>query len=208
MYLFSIYLFCKCPTYLSYLVDLKPFYNRIQIFWNLVSVILIFREYHWISFGYNLNNVSSYDKSLLFLYFYNKIFDWVDTFMIIGKQSWRQLTVLHISHHVLIALTWYYILYFVESLPKECLVQPFFNSLIHVIMYLYYNNAEKLHKYKMIITITQLVQFCICFIHSIIVIYNGLILLGIIECLFSIYMFIMFGNFFMKNYLSKNTKEH
>lgn len=86
---------------------------------------------------------------------------------------------------------------------------PILNSFVHVIMYFYYfQSAKNSHKFnwmKKYITIMQLVQFFVIFLHGVqLLMYNsaqGAKLIGLLELCESVFFSYNFVLFYTKNYV-------
>ena len=80
------------------------------------------------------------------------------------------------------------------------------NSIVHTIMYFYFNYSDKLKSIKSWITRIQLTQFMILIVHPIIFIYNTenkwYNKLALSQIAYQLSMIVLFGNFYYKNYIS------
>lgn len=65
-----------------------------------------------------------------------QVLDFLDTFFIIARGSWSQLSFLHVYHHASIFLTWWLVT--VAAYDGDTYYPIIANSLIHAIMYFYY----------------------------------------------------------------------
>lgn len=183
-------------------------YNSIQIIFNayIVYGLLDFPKFPNI-FGLN-TPYSPHIQHFIYLHYLSKYLDYFDTFFIIlrGKSS-SQLSFLHVYHHSTIGLVWAYLLYIGHgngTAAFGCLI----NSFIHVIMYAHYlytslgyNNPLK--KY---LTQAQLLQFALCFVHSILAFMYETIFpwpIAFIQFIYHIQMMLLFSNFYMKSYTKK-----
>jgi elongation of very long chain fatty acids protein 4 len=85
---------------------------------------------------------NAYDPSqtglarIVHVFFLSKIYEFVDTFIMIAKGNMRQVTVLHVWHHVSISMIMWTITYVAPGGDAYyCVV---LNSFVHVVMYTYY----------------------------------------------------------------------
>ena len=205
IYILTKYMKNRKPYSLKYLMLI---YNNAQI---LLNVYMIYGLYPVISFPniYGINKpYTSYLRYFVYIHYLSKYFDYFDTLFIILRGKERlQLSFLHVYHHSSIGIIWGILLHYGHgngTASFGCLI----NSIIHLFMYshylytsLGYNNPLK--KY---ITQSQLLQFVICFIHSLVAIGFEDITpkkYAIIELLYQISMIILFRKFYYKSYTPK-----
>jgi 1-acyl-sn-glycerol-3-phosphate acyltransferase len=186
------------------------YYNWFQV---LLSAIMSIYGYGIIIFNKDnpllLNDFDEniYIKNFILLHAFSKVVDFIDTAILIV--SGKKLSFLHTYHHLSIGLIWFY-------LYNENINSAYFgamvNSIVHTVMYIYYNYSDKLKYIKSWITKMQLTQFIILIIHPIFFIcttenewYKKL---AFFQILYQLSMVILFGNFYYKNYNSSiNTKK-
>ncbi|KAH7431649.1 hypothetical protein KP509_08G058600 [Ceratopteris richardii] len=72
----------------------------------------------------------------VYLFYMSKYVEFMDTIIMILKHNLRQITVLHVYHHVSVALIWWMISYHAPG--GDAYFSGAINSGVHVIMYLYY----------------------------------------------------------------------
>ena len=97
-----------------------------------------------------------------------KYLDLFDTLFIALRKSTRQLSFLHVYHHVSILLIWEYLVN--SDVHNGTAGTPaMVNSFVHAVMYFHYllQSFNIKHGYKHWITRIQLSQFVYCFFHSI-----------------------------------------
>ncbi|CAH1373747.1 unnamed protein product [Tenebrio molitor] len=167
-------------------------------------------------FSYSLNARSMKRLTLSYYFYFIKVIELVETLFFILRKKYSQVSPLHVYHHVsTLALAWFFAKYYAGGLVSFCMM---LNSSIHVLMYSYYFISslgpiwqKKINKWKPILTVLQMVQFCILVAHSSQIILNE-------DCglsSFSFYFygsslvvnFYMFWNFFKQNYL-ENLNRH
>ena len=204
----------SCRTFIQ-------FYNVFQIVTNSLIVYHIF-EVGWYQdyFPYCVNLVYSYNPKpykiakVIWYIFFLKLIDYVETAVFVLRKKNRQISFLHLYHHVSTAwIGWIGTKYFAIG---SALTVPLVNCVIHVIMYTYYllssigpNIQPYLQPVKRIITIAQMVQFVLLICYSI----QGLLpscpgftfpaIIGIVNLVIN---FILFYDFYKKSYSSKKTK--
>ncbi|KRT79802.1 hypothetical protein AMK59_8244 [Oryctes borbonicus] len=152
-------------------------------------------------------------SKLMYQYFLLKITDFLDTIFFVLKKSNRQITFLHVYHHVMMAIcSWIG----VELAPGgSSIYLEYINSFVHMVMYSYYllcvvYGTSKVSWFKKQVTRLQLVQFC-----CLIVIYASPLLQPTCAyprwtCWLSLvlngHMLYAFGNFYHTTYI-KHGKE-
>ena len=196
-------------------------YNILQIIFNLSIVYSISTNFLFPTIiktgNFSMINIilTNEMRYYMILYYINKQFDLFDTLFIILKCDFHRLTILHVSHHLFIILTWGYLLSFEKQtrISAAALIQPSLNSLIHFIMYFYYlfSNYQLFKQNKIFVTHAQMIQFIICLIQSIYAYFNDKIVakyICFIQIFWSLYMIIVFTNFYAKNYFKIQEKQH
>ncbi|KAI3637323.1 hypothetical protein MIR68_004648 [Amoeboaphelidium protococcarum] len=129
--------------------------------------------------GYSLFNNPSEEvhaarglSKALWLFYFSKVFEFMDTFIMVLKQNWRQISFLHLYHHASIFAVWWLTIFVAPT--GEAYFSAILNSLIHVVMYGYYflsacgyGKPEKkdvisqmVKTVKPYITLGQMTQFC------------------------------------------------
>lgn len=151
-----------------------------------------------------------FDRILSYLYYLNKYIDLLDTVFIVLRKSYKQISALHLFHHLLMPIAGYYVIRF-NGFGGHLIVMGLLNLFVHIVMYSYYYIS--IHRpqikeniwWKKYITILQMVQFVIIFVHSVWTLQQtncgvprGMIY---ITLLISAIMFSMFTNFFIHCYL-------
>lgn len=104
---------------------------------------------------------------LVWIFTYSKTVEFLDTFFMIVEGRWRQVSFLHVYHHVSILSYWFTILW--KAPGSDAYVSLIGNSFIHVLMYGYYLLASFGYSpwWKFYITKAQILQFVIFAAHSI-----------------------------------------
>ncbi|KAH8260935.1 hypothetical protein KR044_000900 [Drosophila immigrans] len=194
-------------------------YNLIQVAYNgiffgitfyyLVIVgICNFRCMDNFPFGHKHKNLERY---VHFAYFINKILDLLDTVFFVLRKKYRQISFLHVYHHVMMVLGCYLVMRFYGT-GGHFNVLGLVNSFVHTVMYFYYFLSALYPGiaasvwWKKYITITQLAQFVGLFCYACYVFLfaegcgfpQSLLLVQIVQAMVMMYMF---GNFYVKTYM-------
>ncbi|KAH8407671.1 hypothetical protein KR222_010147 [Zaprionus bogoriensis] len=184
------------------------------IFFGILFYYLVLRNIcNWrcmdtFPFGHEHKNLERY---VHLAYYINKILDLLDTVFFVLRKSYKQISVLHVYHHVLMAGGCYAIMRFFGT-GGHLNTVGMVNSFVHTIMYFYYYlsalypGIKTSIWWKKYITITQLAQFVILGLYTTAVYIfstgctypSGLLLLQIVQ---AIVMIVMFGNFYVKTYV-------
>lgn len=100
--------------------------------------------------------------ALVWIFTYSKVIEFLDTVFMIFEGRLRQVSFLHVYHHVTILSYWFAILWFAPG--SDAYFSLAGNSYIHVLMYSYYLLASFGYSpwWKYYITKCQIFQFC-CF---------------------------------------------
>lgn len=146
---------------------------------------------------------------VLWLYYFSKAIELLDTMFFILRKKNHQITFLHVYHHASMPNIWWLVLNWIPA--GHTFFGASINCFIHVLMYLYYclstiPRAQPYLWWKKYITQAQLIQFALTILHTISAI--------IWPCGFSIpwLMFLVFYmmsltalflNFYMKTYTAK-----
>lgn len=211
-----------------YMKDKKPYELRnLMIVYNFVQVLLSCYLFYeglmsgWL-FDYNFKcqpvdysdnpNAIRMAKAVHF-YFVCKLIELLDTVFFVLRKKNRQISTLHVFHHTLMPFcAWVG----VRWLPNgHGTFLGLINAFVHIIMYTYYmlsSIGPFMNKYlwwKRYLTSLQLVQFCMIFVHSTQILFNGcnfpksLSFLLSLNALIFIYMF---GSFYVQNYMKDEQK--
>jgi len=215
VYLLFVHFGCK------WMENRKPFsckefmftYNVYQVVLNTWTVIEFVRELSGRNMPWWGNRI---DRSpagyrlgfLIWCHYNNKYLELLDTvFMVLRKKN-RQISFLHMYHHVLLIWAWYLVCR-VEC-GGDCYFGAMINSFVHIVMYSYYMFASLGFNcfWKRYITQVQMTQFCICMAHSAYAFMNGNapVILSAAQAYVMLNMLVLFGNFYIKNYKSKGKK--
>ncbi|XP_071117264.1 very long chain fatty acid elongase 4-like [Haliotis cracherodii] len=104
------------------------------------------------------------------LFFFSKIIELIDTVFFILRKKNSQITFLHVYHHTSIVVVTWSGMKWVSG--GQSFVYPLLNSLVHVVMYLYYGlsaigpSMQKYLWWKRYLTMFQLTQFVLMLVHA------------------------------------------
>jgi len=156
----------------------------IMICYNLAQTLFsfwMFREgwkrsvsgsysWHCEPVDYSNNTQSRAILSLAWWFFISKFTDMFDTIFFVARKKFSHVSFLHVFHHGIMPIMCWFGPRFIGGGSTG--FGPFLNSGVHTIMYLYYllsSLGPKMQKYlwwKRYITIIQLLQFVMIFLHS------------------------------------------
>jgi len=192
-----------------------------QLFHNLVLTILsawltveVFYHSHIVHGFTHRRNPFGDDPAqiglarVLWVFYFSKILDFGDTLIMVLKKSTRQMTFLHIYHHTSVFLIWWVVIYYGPG--GDAAWGVLLNSSVHTVMYSYYLLSTFYtwpSKLKPFITLFQLLQFVLLIQQSFSNVWQGFgepegglkLFLSWILFLYSISLFVLFMNFFIKD---------
>ncbi|KAK9294275.1 hypothetical protein QLX08_011065 [Tetragonisca angustula] len=145
-----------------------------------------------------------------------KLIDLVETFVFVLRKKYKQISFLHVYHHVTtILLSWLSTKYVPVAMASFTMM---LNCSVHVIMYIYYflstfgpKIQSALARYKPILTIVQMVQFVILFMQTMQSFLPSCPVTkipGSFSITNLIINFILFYNFYQKQYVRSAEKKH
>ncbi|XP_017004978.2 very long chain fatty acid elongase F [Drosophila takahashii] len=199
-------------------------YNIIQIAYNMI--LLVFAVYFMVGPGdYSFKCISNlpldheyknWERWLSYSYFFNKFMDLLETVFFVLRKKDRQITFLHVFHHVYMVYFGFLYLYY-YGYGGHAFFLITFNVVVHVLMYTYYyqssvnQNLRNDLWWKKYITIVQLIQFGIILSHSIYILRQD-------DChtsrlsatwgsIISVIFIILFGNFYLRAYIIPQKKK-
>jgi len=138
---------------------------------------------------------------VMWIFYMSKPIEFIDTFIMVLKKNFHQVSFLHVYHHFSIFLIWWAIVFFVPG--GDSYFSAAQNSFIHVLMYSYYFLATlKISApWKYYITQLQMLQFTFNAIQGIYVTYYDTPYPKKYAMLLIVYMIsllILFGNFYIQ----------
>lgn len=111
--------------------------------------------------------------NILYIFYISKILDFCDTFFIIAKQNWKQLSFLHVYHHSTVFLLYWTLVN--TDTDGDIYWTILLNGFIHFIMYTYYFMSMHTRDiwWKKYLTQMQLIQFMGMMVHAIVILHAG-----------------------------------
>mmetsp|Transcript_75427 Transcript_75427/g.214526 ORF Transcript_75427/g.214526 Transcript_75427/m.214526 type:complete len:339 (-) Transcript_75427:223-1239(-) len=147
---------------------------------------------------------------VFWVFYAQKFWEFCDTWFFILRRSFRQVTFLHIFHHSSITFVVGTILKFDYS--GDMFLPIFLNALVHVLMYSHYLVTALGIKswWRQYLTSLQLAQFCLISLQSAVAYSRGPSCgapdwAKVIMILYMCSMLFLFGKFFVKRYIQKDT---
>jgi hypothetical protein len=190
---------------------LQIIHNAFLVFLSLFMCVEGFYEtkvaggYYW--FGNPLDERTNNGKAIariMWVFYWSKILEFNDTFIMILRKSFRQVTFLHLYHHFTIFAIWWCVIYYGPG--GDAVFSVILNSFVHVIMYSYYLSTTigyPLNFIKPYITAIQMSQFLLMMVQSfcdIVTDYRGYPRFLVWTLfLYMISLLILFYNFFTKD---------
>lgn len=141
----------------------------------------------------------------VWIFYLSKVFDFFDTSFMVINSKYNQFTFLHIYHHISI-----FLMYWVNiniAFDGDIYFTVVANAAVHFIMYFYYFLTTLRFRVpkplKMLVTVSQMVQFICMNTQAIYILYNGCPFPARVTQVYLFYiisLFLLFGNFFLKSY--------
>ncbi|XP_034116497.1 elongation of very long chain fatty acids protein F-like [Drosophila albomicans] len=198
-------------------------YNIFQIIFNTILFVLFSHLIFWSKAYPNLScmvmlpinhELKKTERMILYLYFLNKYLDLLDTVFFVLRKSYKQITLLHLIHHVVMTTCCHFFIR-LYGFGGHLFFSGTINSLTHTVMYIYYYlssqnpNIKQSIWWKQYVTILQMVQFILTFSHSIWTLMQKdcevpYPLIFIVLSMSGL-MLVMFTNFYIKSYFKKKT---
>ncbi|CRH01075.1 long chain polyunsaturated fatty acid elongation enzyme, putative [Plasmodium relictum] len=206
----------KDNNFQKFLIKIIPIYNLIQVFCSLYITLLTINEAKNRKFSIIYNTVD-YTKDNIaicsWLFYINKLCDFMDTLLIVLRNKWNQFTFLHVYHH----LSVFFIMWVNTSVGYDGDIYYVItiNSFVHFIMYFYYFLASLKIRVPLFIkasvTYVQMIQFFsiifpgffILFLNFICEYPKRLIALSFYYC---ISLLVLFINFSIQTYIFPKNK--
>ncbi|KYO01753.1 putative long chain polyunsaturated fatty acid elongation enzyme [Plasmodium gaboni] len=204
-------------TRLEQMVEkLTPYYNLLQVLFSLIITLLTVYEAKNRRFSLFYNSVDFSKKNIAlccWLFYLNKLVDFVDTILIVLRKKWNQFTFLHVYHHFSVFL----IMWINTSVGYDGDIYYIIvvNSFVHFIMYLYYYLASVKFKVpifaKACVTYLQMLQFLSIILPGFYVLFVRHYcpyprrLVGLSFC-YCITLLVLFTNFALHTYIKPKKK--
>lgn len=174
---YLIFVFTCAPLFslLAFSIKLKPimrFYNLFMVLlssYMCVKAIHLARTHHDSLFCVPMleGAAGAEFAQLVWIFTYSKIIEFLDTVFMIFEGRLRQVSFLHVYHHVTILTYWFTITWVAPG--SDAYFSLAGNSFIHVLMYGYYLLASFGYSpwWKYYITKAQITQFCLFCVQSV-----------------------------------------
>lgn len=94
--------------------------------------------------GNNFNPSEKRMAEMIHIFYVSKMYEFIDTFIMILKGNMRQVSLLHVYHHLSISMIWWSIVYVAPG--GDAYYSAALNSFVHVVMYTYYFLASAIGK--------------------------------------------------------------
>lgn len=199
---------------------LKPViaaYNLICVFLAgyVVVGVIKYKLKHPGSFACNETDMTEdgyFLRHIVWVFYAQKFWEFLDTWFFILRKSFRQVTVLHVYHHASISIVIGVLLHF--DWISDLYLPIFLNAFVHVLMYFHYFLAIIGIKgwWSKYLTMLQLLQFCLITGQNAYAYYVGpscggttlskMLLMG-----YMMTMLFLFSDFFFKRYSKKPTSD-
>jgi len=185
-------------------------YQTVLNAWCVYSFIAEIFKQGYPVWGNLLHTTNFQMGFLIWIHYNNKYVELLDTFFMVVRKKDRQISFLHVYHHVLLIWAWFAVCKF--GCGGDAYFGAMANSFIHVIMYGYYLMAllNIPCPWKHYITQLQLVQFVVCLINALYNLITGQYpyYLCFIQIFVMMNMLVLFVNFYKQNYTpKKNTTQ-
>ncbi|XP_023033370.1 elongation of very long chain fatty acids protein F-like [Drosophila willistoni] len=203
--------------------EILKFYNLFQVAYNgmiflmAVSVIMIYKPYKFSCMAPLPleHDGKKWERILGYAYYINKYIDFLDTIFFVLRKKYKQITILHITHHAAMPIISYLTLRMIGygGLPVSFVI---LNTFVHAVMYSYYYlasqnpNLSKSIGWKKYITRLQIVQFILGLSHIFWTLQqedcnvsNNMINVFIAS---GIFLIAMFSNFYIRTYVFSKSK--
>jgi len=146
--------------------------------------------------------------AILWVFYVSKILEFGDTFIMILRKSFEQVSFLHVYHHATIFLIWWLNVRYSPS--GDAYLAPVFNSFVHCFMYGYYLLSTFGWNvwWKKYLTQLQLLQFVVFVLEGVINLAFDCATnktLIVINTLYAFSLFSLFASFYKRSYTKKET---
>lgn len=194
----------------EYMIVYNLYQTILNAWWCYAVVKQVNHDYngHWLESlvapadrtanGFNLGFI-------IWVHYNNKMVEMLDTVFMVLRKKDRQVSFLHVYHHVLILWAWYAVCRYGGG--GAAYFGGLCNSAIHVCMYGYYllRLLNIPCPWKSHLTKAQLTQFCICMVHSFYNLYVGTYArwLAMLQLFVMVNMLVLFMDFYKKAYSKK-----
>jgi len=140
---------------------------------------------------------------VLHLYYISKVVEFNDTFIMIFRKKFEQISFLHVYHHVTVLFMWWFNVYYYPG--GEAYPSAWLNSFVHVWMYSYYLLSTMGYEvwWKRFLTQLQISQLSLFVIQGISLLFTGASefkFIGLINGIYASTLVVLFLNFYRQSY--------
>lgn len=188
-------------------------YNLVQVLLCAYMIVGTIMEYRKEGYSLICNAFRPEQKGMayfLWVFYVSKVLDFADTFFMVVRGNYRQISFLHVYHHISI-----YLMYWINvnaAYDGDIYFTIIANGSVHLVMYFYYflTSLQIRPSWKMLVTLMQLVQFVCMNAQAIYILQNDCPFPRRITTVYLFYiisLFVLFMNFFLASYCKKKTKK-
>lgn len=116
------------------------FHNILLIVWSAWMSIRVtyvaFALYKYNFWGQAFSTAEKEMHEIVYIFYASKLYEFFDTYIMIVKGNMRQVSFLHVYHHISISWIWYIISYYAPG--GDAWYSVMLNPVVHVVMYTYY----------------------------------------------------------------------
>eukprot|EP00922_Rhytidocystis_sp_ex-Travisia-forbesii_P028087 GHVS01041232.1.p1 GENE.GHVS01041232.1~~GHVS01041232.1.p1 ORF type:complete len:344 (+),score=56.18 GHVS01041232.1:141-1172(+) len=191
---------------------LQTLYNLVQVCLCAYMIKEAIQEHRVQNYSFVCNRFDPNRDGMarvLWMFYFSKVVDFLDTFFIVVRQKWRQLSFLHVYHHLSIFL--FYWVSVNVAYDGDIYFTIILNSFVHLVMYFYYFlrtiDVTVPTPIKKTITNLQMIQFLMMNVQAIFVLVRGCPFPPRVTVAYLVYiisLFILFHNFSQSEYGSKS----
>uniref|UniRef100_M4BSZ2 Elongation of fatty acids protein n=1 Tax=Hyaloperonospora arabidopsidis (strain Emoy2) TaxID=559515 RepID=M4BSZ2_HYAAE len=148
--------------------------------------------------------------NLMYIFYLSKVLDFCDTFFIVMGKKWKQLSVLHVYHHVTVFFCYW--ANFRTSYDGDLYMTIVLNGGVHAIMYMYYFVSSHTREiwWKPYLTMVQMIQFLLMNAQGYLMVSRSCpgmpYKIAVMYLIYVQSLFWLFMNFFIVNYCLSSRK--
>ena len=218
IYLLTSFTSCMFRDYYYKVVRIKELimiHNVLSIMFSMYMFVGILHHTQKQNYKWMGNELDHSDHTLahyMWIFHLTKYYECMDTFIMILRKSYRQITFLHVYHHASVIVFTWIVLY--THPGGDFYLGPLLNSFVHVWMYFYYLCASFMNKQNKIrylwwskyLTQLQIIQFFINLFHSVYTLIHTtqnkrIYQIGLLHQLSFV---VLFGKFYLNKYKKNN----
>jgi elongation of very long chain fatty acids protein 4 len=182
---------------------------------STTAVVEAVRNGFWL-WGNDYDPAQTALATIVYVFFLSKIYEFVDTFIMLAKGNVRQVSFLHVYHHVTVTMLMWLITYAAPG--GDAYYSVVLNSLVHVVMYTYYLlanvvGADPVARKKYLwwspyLTRFQMAQFVSMMLHSCYLLATGTYVAFIakVQLGYMVTLFALFANFYLRKHCARKVR--